>query len=206
MNTKKCFAIGLLMSGLILSGCSGNKGNNKPEPPTPEEEIVYTITESEYTSIRSFLNSTDFLVEGNVTISGSVNYKFGTRRVECVDGDIHNIFDFIYDDLADEYRIDEYDEQYADHWNKTEWALGELTLEEAKSILNLPFDFMPLAYANLIYSEETHKYSGMIGEYPSKAGFENGQLTSFEFEYDDGTKTYALSNYGTTVINLPSVE
>lgn len=215
MKLNKILPIALLAGVLMLSAC-GNKGSNgdsgngssSDSGDSTQSGPVYTVTESEYASLRTFLNSTKLLTEGNMTLSGETSYKFADGRAEYEDEDLHTIFDFIYDSFADEYEIDEYDELFTDSWSKTHWAANELSLEDVSNILDVPFDFMPLSFADLTYSEETHKYISSNNGTSVEVGFEDGNLVSYTFEYDDNgiqTRTYAISNYGTTTVTLPEV-
>lgn len=200
MKISKIFIVGLLMSGLFLAGCSKSSGQNTSHK--------NTINESEYATIRSFLNSTNILTEGNFTISNDETIKFANGRVESVDEYYHTIYDFKYDSLADEYSVDEYTD--LSPWSVTHWATNELSLEDVLNILNLGFCFMPESFATLTYSEETHKYTGTHHtDYNIELSFEDGKLTTYAFEYDDNGKqtcTYVISDYGKTTINLPEVE
>ena len=208
MKISKIFIVGLLMSSLFLAGCNKSSGQNTSNDPSTEDETIYTVTESEYTSARNFLNSTNILTEGNFTISSDETIKFANGRVENINEYCHTIYDFKYDSLADEYSIDEYTNLSS--WSVTHWATNELSLEDVLNILGLGFCFMPESFATLTYSEETHKYTGTHNtEYNIELCFEDGKLTTYTFEYDGNGKqtcTYVISDYGKTTINLPEVE
>ena len=219
MHINRFLVLSLLISGLIISGCSKSSDKNTSdsvvsngvsEDLSSEDTTIYTVTESEYTSIRNFFNSTDLLTEGNLTITGKSVFKFADCHLEFIDeeNDIHSFYDFKYDAVADEYEIDEYSFMF-DYWDVTHWKTNEYTLDDVLNLLNLGFYSMIESFAGLTYSEETHKYTGKYDDKNIEVSFENGKFVTYTFEYwDNGdyTETYNISNYGTTTINLPEVE
>lgn len=206
MKINKFLPITLLTGVLMLSAC----GSETPSGSS------YTITETEFLTLKAKLMKPKILIEENFTVDVTYIYNGLTFKNKIAKGKddlyvqgTHFVFDLDVSSYntqtskanGDTYMYDEDEKTWSKKTGEVDlhtyafYSLGfETTLETAPS-----FDA-------LTYNEDTRLYTGsktIDGEtVETKFMVKDGQFLSYEVV---GVYKYEFSNYGTTTVTLPEV-
>ena len=221
MKLNKFVPITLLAGALMLSAC-GAKGDEPVDPGTSESEgdstptgPVYTITEAEFSALKSKLSNPKIFIEGNFTVDLSYDgvsfkNKLANGKVDCyVQGD-HCVFDFdvsTYNPTTQKANGDTYYYDDSDGtWSKETGEIDVLKYASRCLAFEDVFYYGP-SFDSFTYNEDTRQYSGSktIEEdttVVTKFMVKDGRFLSYEVV---GVVEYTFSDYGTTTVTLPTV-
>ena len=210
------------ISGLMLSGCKdknsdaspSSSGGSSEETTEEAKETRYTVTASEYSSIRSYFSDERIFLNENLTFTGSLNLKIDAGKLDEVDEYSRMIWVLdksTYNSETGAISVDKYLHADAEdydwiHMRDDGYSLG--IIQSTFMLFNFDF-YMAENFAELTYSEETHKYTDQYLDYDiyTEYMFENGKLVWYRVSGDDigaDPYEYQISNYGTTHVTVPT--
>ena len=196
-----------------ISDITSDKGGSGSSDTTPVEP-VYTITEAEFSALKSKLSNPKIFLEGNFTVDLSAGVfssknKLANGKVDCYIQTEHFMFDFDVDSYNATTQKANGDTYYYDDSDGT-WSKETGEIDVAK-YASLCFQFEDVFYyapsfESFTYDEETRQYSGSktIDDQTVVTNFKvkDGQFLSYGVV---GFVTYTFSDYGTTTVTLPTV-